>query len=216
MTTAVLLLAPARLRGAGARPETDAQTVGLIILAAVTVITAVHASIMIVRHLAAPARGPRRTVRVWDLGVRVSRWSIVASIAVLAVTGYYLAHPIPSQGRGTGNPTVATLRSLHNFFAVLFTAAVLFRVCWFAGNQWASWRYWIPTTRSRLRRLREQAAYYAFIRRTTPAEIGHNPLAGVAYTVLYLILAAQILTGFAASTPRASRAACGRARSAGC
>ena len=198
----VLLAGPAQPRGAGSRTETDAQTVGLIVLGAVIVITAVHATIMIVRHLtgrhAAPAQGLRRTIRVWDLGVRVSHWSIVASIAVLVVTGYVLAHPVPSQGRGGGNPTMHTVRSVHVFFAVVFTAAVLFRICWFfAGNRWASWRYWIPTTRARLRRLREQAAYYAFIRRTPPAEIGHNPLAGAAYTVLYLILAAQILTGFA-------------------
>jgi Ni/Fe-hydrogenase 1 B-type cytochrome subunit len=198
---AVLLSGPALRRPPGPPAGTDAQAVGLVILAAVAAVTAVHAAVMAARRLAGRravlAPGARRTVRVWDLGVRVSHWVIVAGVAVLSVTGYYLAHPVPSQGHGSGNITMATVRSVHIVAAVLFTICVLFRIVWsFAGNRWAGWRYWIPTTRSRLRRLRQQAAYYAFVRRTPPPEIGHNALAGAAYTVLYLFFVAQIVTGF--------------------
>jgi Ni/Fe-hydrogenase 1 B-type cytochrome subunit len=196
---AVLFSGPAQPRP-GPHAETSAQAVGLVILAAVAAITAVHAAIMVVRHLAShrPPSGPgaRRMVRVRDLGVRLSHWAIVAGIAVLSITGYFLANPIPSQGHGSGNPTMATVRSVHLLFAVLFITSVLFRIYWlFAGNRWASWRYWIPSTRARLQRLRQQAAYYAFLRRTPPPEIGHNALAGAAYTAIYLFFAAQIVTG---------------------
>jgi Ni/Fe-hydrogenase 1 B-type cytochrome subunit len=208
---AALLSEPAQLRSPGPHAGTNAQAVGLVILAAVAAVTAVHATIMAARHLAgrraALGPGARRMVRVWDLGVRVSHWVIVAGIAVLSVTGYFLAHPVPGQGHGTGNVTMATVRSVHITFAVLFTVCVVFRIVWFfAGNRWAGWRYWIPTTRSRLRRLRQQAAYYAFVRRTPPPEIGHNALAGAAYTMIYLFFAAQIVTGFAlyAQLPRAA------------
>jgi Ni/Fe-hydrogenase 1 B-type cytochrome subunit len=199
---AVLSSEPGLQRPPGSHVETDAQAVGLVILAAVVAVTAVHAAITAVRGLAGRRAvlgpGARRTVRVWDLGVRASHWVVVAAIAVLSVTGYYLANPVPSQGHGSGNVTMATVRSVHIVVAVLFTICVLFRIAWFfAGNRWAGWRYWIPTTRPRLRRLRQQAAYYAFVRRTPPAEIGHNALAGAAYTMLYLFFAAQIVTGFA-------------------
>jgi Ni/Fe-hydrogenase 1 B-type cytochrome subunit len=198
---AVLSSGPAQPRP-GPQAGTNAQTAGLAILATVAAITVAHATIMAVRHLAshraAPGPRARRAVRVWDLGVRLSHWTIVASIAVLSVTGYFLANPIPSQGHGSGNATMATLRSVHLLLAVLFTISVLFRIYWFfAGNRWASWRYWIPTTRFRLGRLRQQAAYYGFMRRTPPPEIGHNALAGAAYTALYLFFAGQIVTGSA-------------------
>jgi Ni/Fe-hydrogenase 1 B-type cytochrome subunit len=199
---ALLLSEPALQRPPGPHVETDAQAVGLVILAAVAAVTVLHAAIMAALRLARrrAALGPvaRRTVRVWDAGVRVSHWLIVAGIVVLSVTGYYLANPVPSQGHGSGNPIMATVRSVHVVVAVLFTICVLFRITWFfAGNRWAGWRSWIPTTRSRLRRLRQQAAYYAFVRSTPPPEIGHNALAGAAYTMLYLFFAAQIVTGFA-------------------
>lgn len=201
-TQAVLFPESAQRRGPGSHVEMTAQTVGLVILAAVAAITAAHAAIMVARRLAArrAAAGPsaRRTVRVWDLGVRLSHWAIVTSIAVLSVTGYYLYNPIPSQGHGSGNITMATLRSVHVLFAVLFTASVLFRIYWFfGGNRWAGWRCWIPTARSRLRDLRQQAAYYALVRRTPPPQIGHNALAGAAYTAIYLFFAVEIVTGFA-------------------
>ncbi|MGW9028612.1 cytochrome b/b6 domain-containing protein [Streptomyces sp. NPDC055722] len=193
---------PTQLRERGAHVETSSQTVGLVILAAVAAITAAHATIMVARRLmsrrAAPDLSLRRTVRVWDLGVRFSHWAIFTNIAVLSVTGYYLANPIPSRGHGSGNVTMASIRFVHLLFAVLFTASVLFRIYWFfGGNRWAGWRYWMPTTRSRLRGLRLQAAYYAFVRRTPPPENGHNALAGAAYAVIYLFFAVQVVSGFA-------------------
>lgn len=206
---AVLFSGSARPRGPGAHVETNAQAVGLVILAAVAAITAAHATIMVARYLtgrcAAPPPGSGRTVRVWDLGVLVSHWGIVVSIAALSVTGYYISNPIPSQGHGSGNAPMAALRSVHMVFAVLFTALVLFRICWFfAGSRWASWRYWIPTTRSRLRGLRQQAAYYAFMRPRPPPVIGHNALAGVSYMTLFLFFAVQIVTGWLMTASSAS------------
>ncbi|MFD8035475.1 cytochrome b/b6 domain-containing protein [Streptomyces sp. NPDC059717] len=182
--------------------ETSAQKVGLVVLAVVVAITVAHATVVVGRRLvsrrAASDPSLRLTVQVWDLGVRLSHWAIFASIAVLSGTGYFLANPIPSQGHGSGNVTMASIRFIHLLFAVLFTVFVLFRIYWFfGGNRWAGWRYWMPTTRSRFRALRRQAAYYAFVRRTPPPEIGHNALAGAAYTVIYLFFAVQIVSGFA-------------------
>lgn len=182
--------------------ETSAQTVGLVILAVVAAITVAHAAVMVARRLmsrrGAPDPSLRRTVQVWDLGVRLSHWAVFTGIAVLSGTGYFLANPIPSRGHGSGNVTMASIRFVHLVFAVLFTASVLFRVYWlFGGNRWAGWRYWMPTTRSRLDALRSQAAYYVFLRRIPPPEIGHNALAGAAYTVVYVFFVVQVVSGFA-------------------
>lgn len=202
---AAQLSAPPLAHGAGRHPGTSAQTIGLIILASIAAITAAHAAAMTALHLTggrgAPVPRARRRLTIWDLGVRLSHWTVVASIAVLSVTGYDLTNRVASAGHGAGhgagNPAVATLRTVHMIFAIVFIAAIAFRIVWFfAGNHWASWRFWIPLSRSRLRGLRQQAAYYAFLRRTPPAEPGHNALAGAAYTMIYLFFAAQIATGF--------------------
>jgi len=41
----------------------------------------------------AAARPARHTVYVWELPVRIIHWTIVVSLIVLSVTGYYLYDP---------------------------------------------------------------------------------------------------------------------------
>jgi len=141
----------------------------------------------------------QRTIKVWDLGVRLTHWTNVICIGVLSVTGYYISSPfITTQGSASAHFYMGWVRYIHFLFAFVFTASVLFRVYWFfAGNRWASWRDWLPATRSRVTRLLQQLKYYFFLRSKPPAEVGHNGLAGAAYAALYLFFAVQIVTGFA-------------------
>jgi Ni/Fe-hydrogenase 1 B-type cytochrome subunit len=139
------------------------------------------------------------TVYVWDLPVRITHWVNVAAIVVLSVTGYYIASPfVGSHGPATGQFFMGTVRFIHFTMAFVFATSVLFRVYWaFIGNRNARWGQFLPATPGRRRALVKMVGYYTFVRRYPPAEIGHNPLAGVTYIGLYILFALQIATGFA-------------------
>jgi Ni/Fe-hydrogenase 1 B-type cytochrome subunit len=51
--------------------------------------------------------------------------------------------------------------------------------------------------RQRWHELADTSLYYIFLRRKPPGAIGHNPLAGVAYSAVYFLLFIQVITGFA-------------------
>lgn len=134
---------------------------------------------------------------VWEWPVRITHWVIVLSIVVLTVTGAYLYFPFlhskPSHQFVTG-----TMRFTHEVTGFVFIAALIVRFYWFfAGNEWARWPQFLPIGRTRWRALWEQTAYYVFLRRTPPFEVGHNPLAGATYIVIYVLMIVEVLTGLA-------------------
>ncbi len=141
----------------------------------------------------------RVAIKVWDLPVRLTHWVNVASILVLTVTGIYIANPfIVVHQADSQSYLMGTIRFVHFVTAFVFTTSVLFRIYWaFMGGRFALWDQFIPATKTRLRNLGRMARYYTFFRRTPPEEAGHNPLAGLTYTGVYLLFGLQIATGFA-------------------
>jgi Ni/Fe-hydrogenase 1 B-type cytochrome subunit len=141
----------------------------------------------------------KQTVYVWELPVRITHWVNVAAILVLSVTGYYIANPfVTTRGPATEQFLMGAIRFVHIGTAMVFTVSVLFRLYWaFAGNRYARWSQFLPVRRRRLRALFRMIGYYTFVRKEPPAEVGHNPLAGITYTGLYVLFAIQIATGFA-------------------
>jgi Ni/Fe-hydrogenase 1 B-type cytochrome subunit len=155
-------------------------------------------------HGAQPAaatgsRDSRRTLYVWDLSVRITHWVNVLCIVVLSVTGYYIASPfIITQGEATNQFLMGFVRFVHITTAFVFTMSVLFRIYWaFAGRKYARWTQFVPASRGRWRDLGRMARYYTYFRREPPAEVGHNPLAGITYIGLYALFSIQMVTGFA-------------------
>jgi Ni/Fe-hydrogenase 1 B-type cytochrome subunit len=145
------------------------------------------------------AEEPQVSVYVWDLPVRITHWVNVVSILVLSLTGYYIANPfITTSGPAVNQFLMGTIRFIHFSVAFVFTMSVLFRIYWaFAGNKYARWKQLLPVTRARRRALGKMIGYYTFFKKEPPAEVGHNPLAGVTYIGLYALFLLQILTGFA-------------------
>jgi Ni/Fe-hydrogenase 1 B-type cytochrome subunit len=87
-------------------------------------------------------------------------------------------------------------KAVHFWAAIVFTLAVVARVVWmFAGNRWASWRELIPIERHRRRALGPAVSFYALVRKRPPFDVGHNPLAGVTYALVFLLYFVQIATG---------------------
>jgi Ni/Fe-hydrogenase 1 B-type cytochrome subunit len=138
--------------------------------------------------------GDRVRIYVWQIPVRVTHWLIVVAIAVLSLTGGYIADPflIPP-----GGSVMTTMRELHIVAAIVLLLAGLWRTIWLLrGNRFARWSAFIPTNRAQATELFRQAAFYAFIRREIPKVLGHNQLAAAAYVALVALLVVEMVTGF--------------------
>lgn len=132
---------------------------------------------------------------VWEVPVRLTHWVNVLAITVLSVTGYYISNPIISGSVFL----MGWMRAVHRIAAYTFVASLALRTYWaFAGNHWASWRTLAPfISRDGRQRLVEVLAFYLFLRRRPPRFLGHNPLAGLAYAFVVLMMFTEVATGFA-------------------
>lgn len=134
-------------------------------------------------------------VYVWQLPVRISHWLIFFAIIALSFTGYYMHNPFMIS-RAPTTFMMGTMRYIHIISGYIFLAAFMMRVYYFvAGNYWASWRFFIPTDRQRWKTAREMFKYYSFVRREPVRQVGHNALAGLTYSIIFFLMALEILTG---------------------
>ncbi len=136
-------------------------------------------------------------VYVWELPVRVSHWATVIAVAVLCFTGYYMHNPFIIS-RGSRAYLMGTMRFIHLLSAFLFISAFLLRMYWFfAGNEWARWRSFVPLRRERWRGMGAMVKYYTFFQRDLKHHVGHNALAGITYTLMFFLMFVEIVTGLA-------------------
>jgi Ni/Fe-hydrogenase 1 B-type cytochrome subunit len=147
--------------------------------------------------MAAPAGLVR--VYVWQAPVRLTHWLLAGSLFVLAATGFYLGHPLGAvPGEASRHFVMGTVKLVHFGAAIVFTLSVLARVAWmFVGNRYARWNQFLPTSGARLRGIFSMAAFYSFLRRDPPHELGHNALAGLVYSAVFALCFVQIVTGLA-------------------
>lgn len=146
--------------------------------------------------------GPKVTlerVYVWQLPVRLTHWLIFFSILILSATGYYIGNPfIIVPGEARDHFVMGTVRTIHLYTAIVFTLAVLVRIYWFfAGNRYARWSEFIPSSRERLRSLWKTFLYYSFFRHDPDDYAGHNALAGASYAIIFAVYLVMIATGLA-------------------
>jgi Ni/Fe-hydrogenase 1 B-type cytochrome subunit len=135
-------------------------------------------------------------VYVWEWPIRFAHWVIVATILSLSITGYYMHAPYVHAEHRTAY-VMGTMRFIHLVSAFAFTLAVAIRMYWFLfANRWSHWNQYIPTTRKRLANLVAVGKYYLFMAWSPVRYIGHNPLAGASYGVIYLLAILEIVTGF--------------------
>lgn len=135
---------------------------------------------------------------VWELPVRLTHWVNALCVLVLGLTGFYIGHPFY-----TATDTAAYImgwnRFIHFVFAYLLLVSFIARCYWFLfGNRFSSWRMFFPwATREGRKAAMTFFRYYTFTGPKLPYEVGHNPLACMAYAGVFTLFAIQILTGFA-------------------
>jgi Ni/Fe-hydrogenase 1 B-type cytochrome subunit len=136
-------------------------------------------------------------VYVWELPVRIAHWTIALSIVVLAATGIYIGHPfITVSGLAREHFVMGWAKTIHFYTAYVFIAAVLARVIWmFTGNKYSHWDKFVPVHESRRRGLWPTLKFYLFALRKPPGFVGHNPLAGLTYTLVFGLYFLMIATG---------------------
>jgi Ni/Fe-hydrogenase 1 B-type cytochrome subunit len=142
------------------------------------------------------AAGMQR-IYVWQAPVRAAHWLIFLSVVVLSITGFYIGRPfITVPGEARQHFVTGTVKAIHSYAAIVFTLSLLSRLAWmFLGNAYARWDQLIPRSRERLRGVLDMIKYYLFlVDRRTPGA-GHNPLAGLTYVFVYVLLVLQMLIG---------------------
>ena len=121
-----------------------------------------------------------KSVYVYEAPVRLWHWVNAAAIFVLAVTGYFIGSPLPTQpGEASANFLMGYIRFAH--FAAGYTLAIglVGRLYWaIVGNHHARELFWVPVFRlDYWREVATMLKWYAFISPRPGRYVGHNPLA---------------------------------------
>ncbi len=138
-------------------------------------------------------------VYVWEWPVRMAHWCWAYSLAALAVTGFYIGHPFISvTGPAGGHFVMGWAKTLHSYCAIVFALSVVARVAWmFVGNSYSRWNKFLPASRRRWKAIIPTLGYYLFRLRQPPGFVGHNPLAGLTYILVFALFFLMIGTGLA-------------------
>ena len=145
-------------------------------------------------------------VYVWEWLVRVTHWLTAGSFWALSLTGIYMGYPLlVVAGEANQHFVIRTAKLIHFYSAIVFTLSVLTRIVWmFIGNRYARWDKFVPVTKIRFKGLGPTLKYYLFRLREPPGFVGHNPLAGLTYTGVFLAFLLEIATGFALYSAQAA------------
>jgi Ni/Fe-hydrogenase 1 B-type cytochrome subunit len=144
--------------------------------------------------------GEFRYVPVWDWQLRALHWLAVLLILLMAGTGLLMGSGRLVAALPSDSVYLSYLRLVHFLAGWLFLCTAIIRMAglFLASNRFQRWDALFPVRRRDLKNLYQVAQNYLFCRFDRgPHYIGHNPLQQVAYTAIYGVGLAAILTGFA-------------------
>jgi Ni/Fe-hydrogenase 1 B-type cytochrome subunit len=140
-------------------------------------------------------------VYVYEAPLRLWHWINALSITLLAITGYFIASPLPSvPGEASDNFLMGYIRFAHFSAGYVLAIGFLFRIYWaFMGNHHARQLFMPPLfSRDFWDGVWHEIKWYAFAVREPRKYVGHNPLAVLVMHFLFLwMLVFMIVTGFA-------------------
>lgn len=132
-----------------------------------------------------------RSYYAWDVPTRLFHWINVLAVLGLVGSGLVVMND-DALGLSTGGKIL--LKTIHVSFGYAMALNLVWRFVWaFYGNRYARWRALLPGGPEYAAALR---AYVASFLSGTPQQfVGHNPLARIGVTLLFLLLAIQLVTG---------------------
>jgi Ni/Fe-hydrogenase 1 B-type cytochrome subunit len=138
---------------------------------------------------------------VYEAPVRLWHWINAACILVLAVTGYLIGSPLPSQpGEASAHFLMGYIRFAHFSAGYVFAIGILGRAYWaLVGNHHARELFSVPVfSKAYWTDFLSWLRYYLFIGPTPAPTFGHNPLSRFAMFFVFLLSSLfMVLTGFA-------------------
>ncbi len=140
-------------------------------------------------------------IYVYEAPLRLWHWINALSITVLALTGYFIASPLPSVGgEASDNYLMGYIRFAHFAAGYIMAVGFLFRIYWaFAGNHHAR-QIFLPAIFSKnwWGGVWHELKWYAFLVKEPRKYTGHNPMATLAMHVMLVWGSVfMIVTGFA-------------------
>ncbi|HHH38540.1 MAG TPA: Ni/Fe-hydrogenase, b-type cytochrome subunit [Sedimenticola sp.] len=121
-----------------------------------------------------------KAVYVFEAPVRLWHWLHTFSFLTLALTGYFIANPLPTlSGEASAHFLMGNIRLTHFIAAWVFTIGFLIRIYWaIVGNCFARQLFILPIwDRKWWRELWYEIRFYEFLTREQHKTLGHNPLA---------------------------------------
>lgn len=127
----------------------------------------------------------------WDAPTRWFHWINALAVIGLIGTGLVILF---DDALGLSAPGKVTLKSVHVSFGYVMALNLLWRFVWaFFGNRYARWRALVPGGAGYLAALRAYTG--SFLSGEPQQYIGHNPLARIGVTLLFVLLLSQVATG---------------------
>ena len=129
--------------------------------------------------------------RVWDAPTRLFHWINVACVLVLAAIGTTILY---DKELGVTDAGKLLLKSVHTWIGYVFALNLLWRIVWaFIGNRHARWPSMLPF---RSGYIAECKSYIRGLKQGDARPyLGHNPIARVMVTFLFILLLVQAVTG---------------------
>jgi Ni/Fe-hydrogenase 1 B-type cytochrome subunit len=142
-----------------------------------------------------------KSVYVYQAPVRVWHWINALAITVLAVSGYFIGSPPPSQpGEASASFLMGYIRFAHFSAGYVLGIGLLGRLYWAAvGNKHAREMVTLPLLQPAYwREVAIMLKWYAFLIPQPSRYVGHNPMARLAmFFGFFLFSIFMLCTGFA-------------------
>ncbi len=134
---------------------------------------------------------PHTSYPVWDRTVRVFHWVNVACLIGLISLGMMIYF---NKDFGVSSEGKILLKTLHTYVGYIFVFNLSWRIIWgFMGSPSARWAAVLPFGKGYKKAL---SAYLQGVRdQRPPPYLGHNPLARLMITFLFILLTTQAITG---------------------